>query len=55
MFEQVAEVALEYKTGARSLRGIFEELMSPVLFALPERPGTKRIAFVSLFAEPAWS
>jgi ATP-dependent Clp protease ATP-binding subunit ClpX len=55
VFEQVAEVALEYKTGARSLRGIFEELMSPVLFALPERKGTKRVAFTSLFAEPAWS
>ena len=37
VFDQVAEVALEYKTGARSLRGIFEELMSPVLFELPER------------------
>jgi ATP-dependent Clp protease ATP-binding subunit ClpX len=55
VFDQIAEVALEYKTGARSLRGIFEELMSPVLFELPERKGTKRVAFASLFAEPVWS
>jgi ATP-dependent Clp protease ATP-binding subunit ClpX len=55
VFEQIAEVALEYKTGARSLRGIFEELMSPVLFELPERPGVKRVAFASLFAEPDWA
>ncbi|HEX4885904.1 MAG TPA: AAA family ATPase [Casimicrobiaceae bacterium] len=54
VFEQIAEVALEYKTGARSLRGIFEELMSPVLFELPERAGTSRVTFASLFAEPAW-
>ncbi|GIK85214.1 MAG: ATP-dependent Clp protease ATP-binding subunit ClpX [Betaproteobacteria bacterium] len=54
VFEQIAEVALEYKTGARSLRGIFEELMSPVLFELPERAGARRVTFVSLFAEPAW-
>ena len=54
VFEQVAEVALEYKTGARSLRGIFEELMSPVLYELPERAGTRRVIFASLFAEPVW-
>ncbi|HND79510.1 MAG TPA: AAA family ATPase, partial [Accumulibacter sp.] len=29
VFEQIAEIAMEYKTGARSLRGIFEELITP--------------------------
>jgi ATP-dependent Clp protease ATP-binding subunit ClpX len=55
VFDQVAEVAIEYKTGARSLRGIFEELMSPVLFELPERRDVKRVTFASLFADPVWS
>jgi ATP-dependent Clp protease ATP-binding subunit ClpX len=55
VFEQVAEVALEYRTGARSLRGIFEELMAPVLYELPERKGATRVTFASLFAEPVWA
>ena len=32
VFEQIAELAIEYKTGARSLRGIFEELLTPILY-----------------------
>ena len=38
VFEQIAEIAIEYKTGARSLRGIFEELMTPVLYVVPDNP-----------------
>ena len=38
MFEQIAELALEYKTGARSLRGIFEELIAPILYVVPDDP-----------------
>jgi ATP-dependent Clp protease ATP-binding subunit ClpX len=38
VFEQIAELAIEYKTGARSLRGIFEELITPILFLVPDHP-----------------
>lgn len=52
VFAQIAELALEYKVGARSLRGIFEELMTPVLYALPDDPPGTRVHFHSLFAPP---
>ena len=42
VFEQIAELALEYKTGARSLRGIFEELITPVLYVVPDQPDIGR-------------
>jgi ATP-dependent Clp protease ATP-binding subunit ClpX len=52
VFEQIAEIATEYKTGARSLRGIVEELVSPILFAVPDDPGIRRVEIASLFADP---
>ncbi|MCK6390344.1 MAG: AAA family ATPase [Azonexus sp.] len=52
VFAQIAELAIEYKVGARSLRGIFEELLTPVLFALPDLPPGSCIHFHSLFAPP---
>ena len=52
VFEQVAELAIEYKTGARSLRGIFEELMAPILYLVPDDPSITRVEVVSLFEEP---
>ena len=51
VFEQIAEIAIEYKTGARSLRGIFEELMTPILYVVPDDPGIARVELVSLFEE----
>jgi ATP-dependent Clp protease ATP-binding subunit ClpX len=51
VFEQIAEVSMEYKTGARSLRGIFEELISPVLYAVPDRPDVAKVVIRSLFAD----
>jgi ATP-dependent Clp protease ATP-binding subunit ClpX len=53
VFAQIAELAIEYRTGARSLRGIFEELISPVLFIVPEQPDIAKIVFTSLFSAPA--
>ena len=53
VFEQIAELAIEYKTGARSLRGLFEELISPVLFRIPDERDIARVRFVSIFAEPS--
>ncbi len=54
VFEQIAELALEYKTGARSLRGIFEELITPVLYVIPDQPDIRRVTITSLFNEPVY-
>jgi ATP-dependent Clp protease ATP-binding subunit ClpX len=52
VFDQIAELAFEYKVGARSLRGIFEEMMTPVLYTIPDRPELGKVVFNSLFEEP---
>jgi ATP-dependent Clp protease ATP-binding subunit ClpX len=45
-------MAVEYKTGARSLRGLFEELITPVLYVVPDDPAIKKVEIASLFVEP---
>lgn len=52
VFEQIADIAFEYKTGARSLRGIFEELLTPILFAVPDHPEVRKVVIKSLFEVP---
>jgi ATP-dependent Clp protease ATP-binding subunit ClpX len=52
VFQQIADIAHEYKTGARSLRGIFEELLTPVLFTVPDRPEIRQVVIRSLFEPP---
>jgi ATP-dependent Clp protease ATP-binding subunit ClpX len=54
VFEQIAEIAIEYRTGGRSLRGIFEELMTPVLYVVPDRPQICRVEVDSLFEAPRY-
>ena len=54
VFEQIAELALEYKTGARSLRGIFEELITPILYLVPDQPDIRKVTISSLFNEPVY-
>jgi ATP-dependent Clp protease ATP-binding subunit ClpX len=54
VFEQIAEIALEYRTGARSLRGIFEELDTPILYEVTERPDVGRVEVESLFNDPVY-
>jgi ATP-dependent Clp protease ATP-binding subunit ClpX len=54
VFEQIAEIAWEYKTGARSLRGIFEEMITPILYVVPDRPEVRKVVVESLFAEPTF-
>jgi len=51
VFEQIAELAIEYKTGARSLRGIFEELIAPVLFVVPDERDIRKVTIGSLFTD----
>ena len=54
VFEQIAELAIEYKTGARSLRGIFEELITPVLYVVPDGRDLRRVVYTSLFTDPTF-
>ncbi len=51
-FEQIADLAMEYKVGARSLRGIFEEMMTDVLYVIPDNPAVRKVVISSLF-DPA--
>jgi ATP-dependent Clp protease ATP-binding subunit ClpX len=51
VFEQIAEIAIEYKTGARSLRGIFEELITPILYLVPDNPEICKVEISSLFED----
>ena len=52
VFEQIAEIAIEYKTGARSLRGIFEELITPIFYVIPDHPEIGAAVISSLFENP---
>ncbi len=54
VFEQIAELAMEYKAGARSLRGIFEEMLMPVLYLVPDHPEVKQVAYESLYDDPRY-
>ncbi|NWG30720.1 MAG: AAA family ATPase [Rhodocyclaceae bacterium] len=54
VFEQIADLAMEYKAGARSLRGIFEEMLMPALYLVPDHPEVKQVVFTSLFDEPRY-
>ncbi|HZQ75326.1 MAG TPA: AAA family ATPase [Burkholderiales bacterium] len=52
VFEQLAEIAIEYDTGARSLRGLFEELLTPVLYVIPDNPVIRTVTINSLYEPP---
>jgi ATP-dependent Clp protease ATP-binding subunit ClpX len=54
VFEQIAEIAVEYKTGARSLRGIFEELITPVLYTVPDNRDIERVVIASVFTDASY-
>jgi ATP-dependent Clp protease ATP-binding subunit ClpX len=54
VFDQIAEIAYEYKTGARSLRGIIEELITPILFIVPDDSSIRKVRISSLFNEPSF-
>jgi ATP-dependent Clp protease ATP-binding subunit ClpX len=42
---------MEYKTGARSLRGIFEELINPLLYLVPDDKEIQKVVVTSLFTD----
>jgi ATP-dependent Clp protease ATP-binding subunit ClpX len=52
VFEQIADLAMEYKAGARSLRGIFEEMLMPALYLVPDHPEVKRVVVALGCDEP---
>lgn len=52
VFRQISELAIEYKAGARSLRGIFEELMTDIMYAVPDHPSIRQVIIRSLFEPP---
>ena len=54
VFQQISDLAIEYRTGARSLRGLFEELITPILYAVPDDPGVKKVEISSIFTEPRY-
>jgi len=43
---------MEYRTGARSLRGIFEEMVEPMLYMVPDNPDIRTVTIKSLFSDP---
>lgn len=55
VFEQIADLAIEYKTGARSLRGIFEEMITPILYVVPDDSKLRKIVIPSLFSPPVFT
>jgi ATP-dependent Clp protease ATP-binding subunit ClpX len=55
VYAQIAELAIEYQAGARSLRGIFEEMMTDVLYAVPDNPAIRQVRISSLFEPPKYS
>jgi ATP-dependent Clp protease ATP-binding subunit ClpX len=55
VFDQIADIAIEYKIGARALRGIFEELITPILFTVPDDPAIKKVEIDSLFTAPRYT
>jgi len=54
VFEQIADLALEYKAGARSLRGIFEGVMTDVLYTIADDKGIRKVSIASLFDVPQY-
>jgi ATP-dependent Clp protease ATP-binding subunit ClpX len=54
VFEEISDLAIEYQTGARSLRGLFEELITPILFVVPDDPEVQRVEIASLLSEPTF-
>lgn len=50
--EQIVNIAIEQKTGARGLRSILEEVLTPVMFSLPEQTDVLSVV-ISDIEQPA--
>ena len=51
VFDHISDLAMEYKAGARSLKGIFERLMTDVLYVIPDNPKIRKVVIASLFED----
>ncbi len=49
---QVVDLAVKYKTGARSLRGIVEEVLNPTMFVLPDRKDVVKVVVKDIYEDP---
>jgi ATP-dependent Clp protease ATP-binding subunit ClpX len=52
--EQVVSIAIEQKTGARGLRTILEEVLSPVMYALPDMQAIATVVIEDIYKEPQY-
>lgn len=50
--DQIIDWAIKNKTGARSLRGILEEILTPVMFELPDEKNVSKIIIDDIYNTP---
>lgn len=50
--DQIVTIAIEQKTGARGLRTILEEVLSPIMFELPEMENVTKVVIDDIYKEP---
>ncbi len=51
----IVEKAMEYKLGARGLRGICEAIINDAMFELPSEKNTDRLVITRAYAEEKFS
>lgn len=52
--EQVVNIAIEQKTGARGLRSIMEEVLSPIMFELPDMTDVNKVVIADIYEKPQY-
>lgn len=52
--KQIVELTMKYKTGARGLRSIMEELLNPIMYELPDNPEIAKITLENIENEPQY-
>lgn len=52
--EDIVELALEQKTGARGLRSILEDVLSPIMFTLPDEQDVVKVTVDDIYGEPLY-
>lgn len=51
---QIVELTMKYKTGARGLRSIMEELLNPIMYELPDNPEIVKIVLDDIENDPLY-
>jgi ATP-dependent Clp protease ATP-binding subunit ClpX len=51
---QIVELTMKYKTGARGLRSIMEELLNPIMYELPDNPEIVKIVLEDIENDPLY-